>query len=709
MAEIFTSQGKIDAAITHLEQGISVKPEANQKLYNQLNGLLRRQGDLETVTARYKAEVVQNPQHPGFQIKLGDILCQQGELNQGIEHYQTAKELGLVQPWVFIRRKQALFEAGRLDDAEAELQQLVQQYPDKPTGLEELAKLATQLYKFEQALDYWEQVNQQFPQHTWGYSGRGNTLLELERVDEAQAQFQQLADQHPDKPHGFEGLAKVATHLQDWDSALKYWEICSQQWPDRPSSQVGYGRVLMQLEQFTEAEAVFKTLGENFPDSHFGLEGLAKVARLSGQSELALEYSRQLSQRFPELALGYAETVQNLIELGQFEAATQAFLAQPGNKNIERKREKPRQFPADLVLPERVGINNDYTFIEKKVQDFVTSGKSYTLPVSIIIPVYNRQSILAKTLAAITHQTYPKELIEVVVVDDGSHDAVHEVIRKYENHLELIYTRQADRGYRLSEARNLGARTARHHYLITLDCDTLPSPELVESYMKFFHVTDQAILMGYRKYICTDLITDHQIIQDINIALNLPEVTTNNTVASRQSSAGKSYDWRLSLFTRTNYLKQSQWSFMGFVGANMAYPKNVVEKVGGYDEAFQHWGSEDNELGYRCYNAGYYFIPVMNAVGFHQEPPGGENETNREAGLAITRQQLEEKCPVPNYRKYEKDRVYEVPKVSIYIPAYNAEKYIKEAIDSALNQTYTDLEVCVCDDGSTDGTLKVLE
>lgn len=49
------------------------------------------------------------------------------------------------------------------------------------------------------------------------------------------------------------------------------------------------------------------------------------------------------------------------------------------------------------------------------------------------------------------------------------------------------------------------------------------------------------------------------------------------------------------------------------------------------------------------------------------------------------------------------------PLVSICIPAYNAEKYIAEAMDSVLAQTYPHVEIIVVNDGSTDNTAKVLE
>ena len=47
--------------------------------------------------------------------------------------------------------------------------------------------------------------------------------------------------------------------------------------------------------------------------------------------------------------------------------------------------------------------------------------------------------------------------------------------------------------------------------------------------------------------------------------------------------------------------------------------------------------------------------------------------------------------------------------VSILIPCYNAEKWIKQAIESALNQTYPHKEVIVIDDGSTDNSLEIIK
>ncbi len=50
-----------------------------------------------------------------------------------------------------------------------------------------------------------------------------------------------------------------------------------------------------------------------------------------------------------------------------------------------------------------------------------------------------------------------------------------------------------------------------------------------------------------------------------------------------------------------------------------------------------------------------------------------------------------------------------MPTVSVIMPAYNCEKYINEAIDSILNQTYADFELLIADDGSTDNTKTIID
>lgn len=48
------------------------------------------------------------------------------------------------------------------------------------------------------------------------------------------------------------------------------------------------------------------------------------------------------------------------------------------------------------------------------------------------------------------------------------------------------------------------------------------------------------------------------------------------------------------------------------------------------------------------------------------------------------------------------------PLISIIIPVYNGERYLAEAIESALGQSYEPLELIVADDGSTDGSARVV-
>ena len=48
------------------------------------------------------------------------------------------------------------------------------------------------------------------------------------------------------------------------------------------------------------------------------------------------------------------------------------------------------------------------------------------------------------------------------------------------------------------------------------------------------------------------------------------------------------------------------------------------------------------------------------------------------------------------------------PLISVVVPAYNVEKYLTACLNSILSQTFTDFEIIVINDGSTDRTPQVL-
>ncbi|MEM9453160.1 MAG: glycosyltransferase [Myxococcota bacterium] len=363
--------------------------------------------------------------------------------------------------------------------------------------------------------------------------------------------------------------------------------------------------------------------------------------------------------------------------------------------------------PVEPIGSPPPGDGNDYTLLQQARDRFARDGTPPNLPVSVLLPVYNRMQMLAKTLAGLTHQSYPAELIEVVVADDGSQDDVRSVIDKYSRYFEIQHVYQEDRGYRLSAVRNRGIRAARHDHLILLDCDMIPTPELVSAFMQYLHVTDRALLIGHRRFVCADGITDDDIRRDISVAIDLPDIITKNRHFELKRDPTK--DWRLRVYASSNMLRTHVFPFGVSSGCNLAYARRLYEAAGPYCEEFRHWGGEDMEWAYRVYATGAYFIPVPEAVALHQEPPGGVNETDRVAGERHTQPLLEDRCPL-KYRDPTSTRRYCVPKVSVVLRADHDARYLRSMIEGIVErQQLRDLELLVFHDESSSEVLGAVE
>src|SRR4051794_3983148 len=101
--------------------------------------------------------------------------------------------------------------------------------------------------------------------------------------------------------------------------------------------------------------------------------------------------------------------------------------------------------------------------------------------VSVVVPTFNRRAGLERLLRALAIQTYPADLFEVVVVDDGSTDGTYAHLRRLVLPFTSRYYRQRNQGP--AAARNLGVHHARGRLLVFLDDDVAPVRSLLAEYV----------------------------------------------------------------------------------------------------------------------------------------------------------------------------------------------------------------------------------
>lgn len=98
---------------------------------------------------------------------------------------------------------------------------------------------------------------------------------------------------------------------------------------------------------------------------------------------------------------------------------------------------------------------------------------------SVIIPAYNRASLITKTIESVIGQNYQD--FEIIVVDDGSTDNTKEVVNLIkDSRLKYFYVENGERG----RARNVGINNAIGNYITFLDSDDLLYPFGLEDTLK---------------------------------------------------------------------------------------------------------------------------------------------------------------------------------------------------------------------------------
>ena len=299
-----------------------------------------------------------------------------------------------------------------------------------------------------------------------------------------------------------------------------------------------------------------------------------------------------------------------------------------------------------------------------------------TMPVSVVIPCYQTPpETLARTLAALEAQTYPRELFEVVVVDDGSEPPL-KLPRSTPLDIKAM-RHQKNRGYGVGAgaARNTGTRAASGDIVLFLDSDTMAEPGWMAAHARWHHVVSDALTLGF---------SAHVEVSDID-----EETIRRRAGSLRDLFAGRPLDrsWIEAYMDKTDDLtSRADDLFNVVITRNFGVSKGFYELIGGGNESFKRWGLEDTEFGYRAYTQGALLVPVRDGFAWHQ----GRWDEGREAKRRSRRTMLgkaAQQIAHDGFRRTRPGRIFEVPQ---YVVTINADRHPAERIIRATGNILAD-------------------
>ena len=184
---------------------------------------------------------------------------------------------------------------------------------------------------------------------------------------------------------------------------------------------------------------------------------------------------------------------------------------------------------------------------------------------SVVIPLYNKEKSIYKTLQSVCEQSYTD--IEILVVNDGSTDKSAVVVESYpDTRIRLI---QKENGG-VCSARNRGIREVKGEYIALLDADDLWNMRYLEEQMRMIHDFPEAAMWG----------------------INFAEVSDGKLIRRLETGLPDGYRGYVE-----NYFEMKGRVSDLFCSSSVVIRKEVFDKVGVFDERLKY--SEDNDMWWR--------------------------------------------------------------------------------------------------------------
>lgn len=271
--------------------------------------------------------------------------------------------------------------------------------------------------------------------------------------------------------------------------------------------------------------------------------------------------------------------------------------------------------------------------------------------VSIIIPCHNPNMFLRDAVLSVLKQTYQD--FEIIIINDGSDQQAAEIFRQCQLLSEKIKIISLPVNKGVAHARNLGIKNAKGDYLAFLDQDDLWHADKLKLQLEYLAMhPDHDFLTSRQRYFLTDGVT------------NVPSWVKKEHVDT---------------------------DLPGFLPGTLMARKNAFAKIGIFNESLKA-GTDDVDWFFRAKQASLKTAELTEQLLLKRIHQGN-----------LSKDALQHNRELLSVVKMNMLRIKQA-KISVIIPCFNAKKYIKEAIDSALMQGDIIGEIIIIDDESSDGS-----
>lgn len=223
---------------------------------------------------------------------------------------------------------------------------------------------------------------------------------------------------------------------------------------------------------------------------------------------------------------------------------------------------------------------------------------------SLIISTYNWAEALDLCLISVSKQSVLPD--EVIIADDGSRQDTYELIKRHQRKFKvpLIHVWHKDEGFQLAKIRNKAIAKAQHPYIIQVDGDLVLHKHFIKDHLEL--AKKGTFVNGSRVF--------------MNEELSVDMLSNKKTIAYIFTPGISNHLNSLRIKFLRHYLadRYHQKVIKSLRGCNMAFWKEDVIRVNGYNEEFEGWGGEDQEIAVRMLNAGVKKRVIkMGGMVFH--------------------------------------------------------------------------------------------